>query len=1017
MQGAVDPGYTGAPEGAAYDPASNQILFGDIAGSNVSFLNGSTAAIRTLLYLPLLPGHWTTVGSYPVAFAYGARYNMEYVSEEGNKRIAYVNATTDRVERIVWSPGDGSLAVDPSTGDLFVSNWSNISVLDGRSGNSVANIPVAAFDYELAYDPLTHQMWAVQDNGGPTLLILNDSSFQVASRVTLAEGAISQLVFDPRDSSMIAVGQLGGAFVTGGYAMLINASSGSSSSSAGFLNLSSWLTSEAYDPDNDIVYATDGGMIYAIDARNDTLVRSFGIATDALAYSPRDHLLFAIGGYTNYSIALINGLNDTIAGFVPYEVTYLEATLDSDTGLIYATTPEACNSPGAVSLFDPTTSPHFLSTLPTGDGPSGIAFDPTDHRIFVTNYCSNSLSVYNSSSNELVRLNVTVGSEPFGVVFDPRLDTLFVAEAGSDAVTELNASSYAVVANYSLPAGDCPYEIGLAGPEQQVYVTDSCGSNISVLDALNHTVAVANLTTGFSSQGVLYDPDNGVVYVANTDANTITRIAASNRTVLGQIRVSNGPTSLAYDPTDDLLFAADTVGSRISVIDTLSNVSTGPTLPASLNPSGIVYVPDSRQVDVFAGGTGAVNILANTPTIESVVLSPSPTEVGTPTTIGVVAVNGSGGYMYTYDGLPSGCAPQDAPVLICPPTTAGTFNLTVTVTDSVGYAWWSETNLTVGGSVGLAAFSANPAVLDLGDTLQLSAEAVGGVAPLSYSYSGLPPGCYSTPAPNLGCVPTEFGTYQVTATVTDVLGREASRLVLVTVNPRLQLLQFGSTPNPVAVGAPTSLEVVATGGTSPLSYSYDGLPAGCVSMNSSRLTCTPDTAGNSTVTALVTDSLGQQATTTFVLTVVGTLGPSPLVPGISYAVTPTCSNGVPGGSVALIGSASGGKAPYTFSWRLPTGTINGSSVNTSLAAGGSSTVSLTVADASGAHVTVSEEISVAAISCSSSTGPGAPSFTVELAWLVAGVAAGTLLGGLLLWGYLRRSRARPPTAEARPDNQ
>ncbi|MCI4341259.1 MAG: beta-propeller fold lactonase family protein, partial [Thermoplasmata archaeon] len=798
FQGAVNPGYTAAPQGAGYDPASNQVLFGDSFGSNVSILNGSTAAIESLLYLKLLPGHWSYVGSYPVYFAYSARDNTEYITEVGNNRIAFVNATTDRLERSVWSPGGGALAVDPATGDLFESNSTNISILDGRTGFLLADIPVALFAYQLTYDPLTREIWAVQINAGATALLLNDTSFQVARRVTLAEGGISDLVFDPVDGSMIAVGQLGGMY-GGGYAMTINASSNSSSPPMKVLKFPSWLNGEAYDPDNDFVYATDGGSVYAIDAKNDTLVKNFTIATDAIAYSPRDHLLFSIGGATNYSIALIDGRNDTVLRFVPYEVVYLEATLDFDNGLVYATTPEACHSPGAVSVFEPGPSPRLLETHPTGDGPSGIAFDPTDHRIFVTNYCSNSLSVYNSSSNSLVRLNVSVGSEPFGVVFDPRLDTLFVAEAGSDAVSELNASSYAVVANYSLPAGDCPYEIGLAGPEQQVYVTNSCGTNISVLDALNRTVAVANLTTGFSSQGVLYDPDNDVVYVANTDANTITYIAARNCTVLGQIRVSNGPTSLAYDPQDDLLFAADTVGSRVSVIDTLRNLPTGPTLPASLNPSGIVFVPGTRQVDLFAEGTGAVNILANTPTIRSVLLDPWPTEVGTPITVGVVAANGSGGYSYAYAGLPPGCVTQDAPVLVCSPTAPGSFDLTVTVADSVGYAWGTEANLTVEGPVELTAFTVQPGVLDLGDALYLSATAAGGVAPFNYTFAGLPPGCVSTSSTNLSCVPADFGTYLVTASVTDSLGREGSQTAVVTVNPALKLLQFGSTPNPVFV--------------------------------------------------------------------------------------------------------------------------------------------------------------------------------------------------------------------------
>ncbi|MCI4341468.1 MAG: hypothetical protein L3K11_03740, partial [Thermoplasmata archaeon] len=229
----------------------------------------------------------------------------------------------------------------------------------------------------------------------------------------------------------------------------------------------------------------------------------------------------------------------------------------------------------------------------------------------------------------------------------------------------------------------------------------------------------------------------------------------------------------------------------------------------------------------------------------------------------------------------------------------------------------------------------------------------------------------------------------------------------------LKLHQFWSTPHQVFVGTPALLEVVTSGGTGPLTYAYTGLPSSCTSENSSRLSCTPGTAGNSTVTVIVVDALGLRATIIFVLTVVETPESGPLVPGISYGVTPSCRDGVAGGSVALIGSASGGRAPYAYSWRLPTGAANGSSVNTSLAARGNSTVSLTVVDASGARVTESEQIPVAPMGCGSSAAPTGPSVPVELAWLVVGAASGALLGGLLLWRYRWRSRAGPPSTEAR----
>ncbi|MEU0885314.1 S8 family serine peptidase [Lentzea sp. NPDC005914] len=69
------------------------------------------------------------------------------------------------------------------------------------------------------------------------------------------------------------------------------------------------------------------------------------------------------------------------------------------------------------------------------------------------------------------------------------------------------------------------------------------------------------------------------------------------------------------------------------------------------------------------------------------------------------------------------------------------------------------------------------------------------------------------------------------------------------------------------VGTPVSLQLAATGGTPPYTWSVSGLPAGLSANASGAISGTPTTAGTSTVTATVTDSAGKTGTTTFTWTV------------------------------------------------------------------------------------------------------------------------------------------------------
>lgn len=102
---------------------------------------------------------------------------------------------------------------------------------------------------------------------------------------------------------------------------------------------------------------------------------------------------------------------------------------------------------------------------------------------------------------------------------------------------------------------------------------------------------------------------------------------------------------------------------------------------------------------------------------------------------------------------------------------------------------------------------------------------------------------------------------------------------------------FTISPVSVVKGSSVTLTVAVTGGASPFTFEYSGLPAGCVSVNSSTLTCTPTETGTRIVEVTVTDSVGREAFGNASLTVAaaGSTGPGgPTVLGLpaveGYAV-------------------------------------------------------------------------------------------------------------------------------------
>ena len=74
---------------------------------------------------------------------------------------------------------------------------------------------------------------------------------------------------------------------------------------------------------------------------------------------------------------------------------------------------------------------------------------------------------------------------------------------------------------------------------------------------------------------------------------------------------------------------------------------------------------------------------------------PSTIDAGQSLTITAVAANGSGGYTYSWANLPQGCRGEDMASITCTPSSSGTYEVTVTVTDSTGETTTASTTITI----------------------------------------------------------------------------------------------------------------------------------------------------------------------------------------------------------------------------------------------------------------------------------------------------------------------------------
>jgi YVTN family beta-propeller protein len=657
----------------------------------------------------------------------------------------------------------------------------------------------------------------------------------------------------------------------------------------------------------------------------------------------------------------------------------------------------------------------------------GLAYDPFSSELFVTgwNQTISVLTAFNTTTGANVTLSLGYDSgDLVSTTFDPLNQEVYVVNEAGSNVTVVSALDDKVVG--SIAVGSDPIDMAFDPANGDLYVTNEGTSSVSVINGATNTV-IASINTPPSvywPTGIALDTQSGNLYVTGEISENISIINGTTNSLVGSVLRTGSGEGMTFDnATGNLYVTTLESAPPHDVFVTIVNGTTN-TVVGSVNLGQQAYLVDVPPVafddsnrDVYVAASGGCNCVSvlngdiTYPAISSFYAEPSTIDVGTGTTLNVTTPYNIDSFNYTYTGLPPGCQSANVSHLVCVPSQSGYYTVRVFVNNSLGLGPNATVNLLVNPTPGVV-LSATPDPTDANATTTFSATVSGGTGPFSYNW--IVGGASQPGGPTFVHRFASRGNYTAEVFANDSYGLSSSDTAKIQVYPELKAALTPSNGTPL-LGQTVAFVTNASGGRGPYNYSYSGLPPGCVSENKPAVGCLPTQADYYNVTVSVTDENGVTVNSTVTVHVIfdfNVIVPTNTSAGSPFTISVNTNESFSGGT-ALVPAAGIGAFSYNYSG-LPPGCASedAPSITCTPTQVGTYHITVSVHDQVGDHQTHTVVVNV--VPAKSSAGPGLGSFFSGATGyaLIGGIVAAVVIVGVLF--VARSRRARPPPKSEEP---
>ena len=221
---------------------------------------------------------------------------------------------------------------------------------------------------------------------------------------------------------------------------------------------------------------------------------------------------------------------------------------------------------------------------------------------------STSAAEPNSKPTFRVIHTITTMHAADGLALDARANLLYCANWGSGVVTASDLGSREVV--HRIPAGAGSAGLALDPDQGRLFVSNTKSGDVAVFDtddvARHDYEPIARLIVGDGAGGIELDTDAGRLYVSRKTAITV-----FDSQTLDRIDVIEGiasPRGMAIDQRSGLLYVANSNGDSVTLVDPVSLQRVG-SIPVGTKPVGVTLDAASRRLYVANSGSDTLSVV------------------------------------------------------------------------------------------------------------------------------------------------------------------------------------------------------------------------------------------------------------------------------------------------------------------------------------------------------------------------------------------------------------------------